>query len=170
MKFSREAAGGSGQDVIAAEFTPEEKDMIRGLLETTLELEFRSGSGHPLEGIIELQMHGLDTDRIKEARDALDSDETQLDLTRSEFGTITILANMWQAEKLTELAEEARENDQFLVRHPKAREYVLSEGYQDEMKVFANIVPGLCQARREIYPNERTVIEVDFKARQITGS
>ena len=56
MKFSREAAGGSGQTLIAADFTPEEKDMIRKWLEATLKLEFRSGSGHPLEGFIEL--HG----------------------------------------------------------------------------------------------------------------
>ncbi|WP_316364660.1 hypothetical protein [Candidatus Thiodiazotropha sp. CDECU1] len=170
MKFSREAAGGSGQDVIAAEFTPEEKDMIRGLLETTLELEFRSGSGHPLEGIIELQMHGLDTDRIKEARDALDSDETQLDLTRKDFGTITILAYVWEDIDLTRLDKKARENDQFLARHPKMRAYVFSDAYQDEMKMFARIVQDLRRAREEIYPHERTVIEVNFEAGQIAES
>jgi hypothetical protein len=69
MKFSREAAGRyARQDVIAATFTPAEKDMIRRWLETTLELEFRSGLGHPLEGFIELQMYGLDADRVREDR------------------------------------------------------------------------------------------------------
>jgi hypothetical protein len=50
------------------------------------------------------------------------------------------------------------------------RAYVLSKGYQDEMKVFARIVQDLRSARREIYPHERTIIAVDFEARQITGN
>ncbi|MCG7861123.1 MAG: hypothetical protein JAZ18_01885 [Candidatus Thiodiazotropha endolucinida] len=173
MKFSREAAGRhAGQDVIAAVFTPAEKDMIRKWLETTLELEFRSGLGHPLEGMIELQMYGLDVDRITAARDALESDETRQDLTREAFGTLTRLADVWEDTDLTRLDEKAGENDRFLAkdRYPDMRAYVLSEGYQDEMKPFARIVQGLRRARREIYPHERTVIEVDFEARQITGS
>lgn len=173
MKFSREAAGRhAGLDVIAAAFTPAEKDMIRRWLETTLEIEFRSGLGHPLEGMIELQMYGFDTGRIEKARDALESDETRQDLTREEFGTLTRLADVWEDIDLTRLDEKTGENDQFLAQHryPEMRAYVLSKGYQDEMKPFARIVKGLRRARREIYPHERTVIEVDFKASQIAKS
>jgi hypothetical protein len=146
--------------------------MIRRWLETMLELEFRSGLGHPLEGFIELQMYGLDADCVKEARDVLQGDETQQDLTGEEFGTLTRLADVWEDIDLTRLDEKAGENDQFLAkdRYPEMRAYVLSKGYQDEMKVFAGIVAGLRRARREIYPHEQTVIAVNFEARQITGS
>ncbi|MCG7870507.1 MAG: hypothetical protein JAZ11_00205 [Candidatus Thiodiazotropha lotti] len=171
MKFSRGVAGAAGQVIIAADFTLEEKGMIREWLEMTLKLEFRSGSGHPLEGFIELQMYGFDTPRIEKARDVLDSDETQQDLTREEFGTLTRIADVWEDIDLTRLDQKVRENDQFLARgrYPEMRAYILSDAYLDEMKVFADIVPDLRRARRDIYPHERTVIEVDFEAGRITG-
>ncbi|MBT3011756.1 MAG: hypothetical protein KUF77_12600 [Candidatus Thiodiazotropha sp. (ex Lucina aurantia)] len=173
MKFSRVSAGRHvSQDIIAAEFTPEEKDMIRRWLETTLKLAFRSGSGHPLEGFVDFLIDIPDASCIKEAQDALEGDETHQDLTGKDFRTLTQLGYLWKEKDLTRLDEKARKNDQFLAkdRYPAMRAYVLSKAYRDEMKAFARIVPDLRRARREIYPHERTVIEVDFEAGQIVGS
>ncbi|WP_282077159.1 hypothetical protein [Epibacterium ulvae] len=167
MNFTRKAEkSGSSAEVIAAEFTRTDKQEIIGWLAVSLELDQFADSDHPLKGSIEISTLLIEIEDVHALIERFTSEGLEMSFTPSEFIALTALAEMWKGNhKVTELDDYARANEVLYERRPELRDYVLSDTYKEEIKVFDRVVTLFKDAYLAVYPESRTVIDdIDFGA------
>ncbi len=158
MNFVREISEiDRSQDVIIGEFSKEEKRHIIKWLLTTLELDQFSNSNHPLRGVIEVSTALTDIEDVHAAIETFDGDEIQLMFTPKEFIALTEIARMWKmgdGRSVIDLDAHVKANKALYDQDQrvKIRDYVLSDAFKDEIKIFDDVVTSFQDAHASIYP------------------
>ena len=158
MNFIREASEtGRANDVIIGEFSHDEKQFIISWLQTTLEIDQFSDSNHPLKGVVEVSTALTDVEDVHAAIKMFGGDETQLMFTPKEFIALTEIARMWKMgddRSVIDLDAQVKANKALFDQEQRVgiRDYVLSDAFENEIKVFDAVVDALIGAYASIYP------------------
>jgi len=161
MKFTLESIeSDAGPDIVEVQVTPEERDILMGWIETSLRVEQNAQTGHPLTGALEFQMNAVKPDRLDSVYRKLESGNAPLHLTRQEFWSLSLLAEHWQDRKLLDLDDYAARDSTLYTNNPHLRDYVLSEAFQNEIKIYRGVVSTLLQADKDLFPESATVTPI----------
>lgn len=154
MRFTFENIGSyPGQEIVTVQAALEERVILMGWIETSLRVEQNAQAGHPLTGALEFQMGAVKSDRLDSVHSKLESGNSPLLLTRQEFWSLALLAEHWLDRKLLDLDDYAAKDSTLYMNNPYLREYVLSDAFQDEIKIYRDVVTIIQQADKDISPN-----------------
>jgi hypothetical protein len=160
MNFVRKVSEtDTSQDVIVGAFSNEEKLHIIEWLRTTLQIDQFSDSNHPLIGVIEVSTALTDVEDVHAAIEKFGGEETELSFTPKEFIVLTEIARMWKMgddRSVIDLDAHVKANKTLFDQDQrvKIRDYVLSDAFKNEIKVFDDVVTSFKDAYASVYPED----------------